>query len=86
MEIATLVASNFSIDGVKLSNPVIESGWDGGYSVTFTTDGAIKNGATLTISESVRNQNGIEMAEDCTIFIETGVFPWSQSLSPQIIS
>lgn len=79
MEITTLVASNFSIDGITLSNPVVTGGWDGGYDVTFDYNGTIVNGDKLTISSKVRNQNGIEMAADKTLSIKANIFTVEQN-------
>lgn len=74
MEIATLIENNFTIDGVALSNPHVTIGWDGGYDVTFDYDGTIANGQTLTISDKVRNLNGIEMASAQTLTLEADTF------------
>jgi len=74
MEITTLVENNFTIDGVALSNPKVTTDWDGGYDVTFDYDGTIANGQTLTISDKVRNLNGIEMASAQTITLEADTF------------
>lgn len=79
MEITTLVANNFSIDGITLSNPVVAGGWDGGYDVTFDYNGTIVNGDKLTISSKVRNQNGIEMAADKTLSIKANIFTIEQN-------
>lgn len=74
MEVSTLVADNFEIDGVTLSNPRVEAGYDMGYEVTFNYSGKIVNGAKLTISDKVRNQNGIEMAESKELTLNTDTF------------
>lgn len=78
METSTLVASNFSIDGVTLSDPVLSTGWDGGYDVTFTYSGTIAGGAELTISDKVRNANGIEMAAAKTLAVKSELYTIEQ--------
>ncbi|MBE7040656.1 MAG: hypothetical protein E7400_01670 [Ruminococcaceae bacterium] len=78
METSTLVASNFSIDGVTLSDPVVSTGWDGGYDVTFNYTGTIADGAELTISDKVRNQNGIEMAAEKTLTVKADLYTIEQ--------
>lgn len=73
MELSTLTEDYISIEGAELSNPVVKTGWDEGYSVTFNVSGTIKNGAELTVNEKVRNELGIEMAENAVILVDTGV-------------
>lgn len=79
MEISTLVASNFAIDGVTLSDPVVTSGWDGGYEVTFDYSGTVENGDALTIDGKVRNENGIEMAANQTLSVVKNTFTIEQN-------
>ncbi|MBR6729004.1 MAG: discoidin domain-containing protein, partial [Clostridia bacterium] len=74
MEASTLTPENFTIEGVTLSNPVTESGYNGGYDVTFSYSGEIVSGMELVISETVRNQNGIEMAEDAVLPLDVDIF------------
>lgn len=71
MEVVTMIAENFTLGGVELSNPVLTTGFYGGYTVTFDYDGIIADGMPLVISEKVRNEKGIELAGDQEICVKT---------------
>jgi len=73
MEVTTLTPENFAIEGVTLSNPVIESGYNSGYDVTFSYSGEIISGMELVVDETVRSQNGVEMAADAVLPLSADV-------------
>ena len=79
MEITTLVESNFSIDGITLSNPDVTNGWDGGYDVTFDYNGIIVDGDEITVKSKVRNENGIEMTADKVLQIKSDTYTIKQN-------
>lgn len=78
LEASSVDASDFKIDGVELSNPIIASGWDGGYDVKFNYTGEILNGAKLTVNDDIRSENGIEMAKEQGLTVEANVFTVTQ--------
>lgn len=62
-----------------IKSPKVETGYDKGYEVTFNYSGDIVNGMKLVISDKVRNQSGIEMAESQEITLKTDIFTVTQN-------
>jgi len=74
MDASSLNIEDFNIEGATLSNPMLTTGWDGGYDLRINYIGEILNGAQLTISDKARSQNGIEMADTQVLTVEANEF------------
>jgi len=62
MDIASFADKAFTVGAVTLTDAQVESGWEGGFDVTFTYTGSINAGDTLAVPAGLKDVDGRETA------------------------